>query len=49
MSDAQVEGRVESGKYVYYKILVKNPRVSIKIHLKGKTGDPDLVCRYLRC
>ena len=69
---------MESGKYVYYKMLVKNPparehqdppqapcpcvyhigihtyilsnnnqvknpRASIKIHLKGKAGDPDLV------
>ena len=31
-------GAVASGNYVYYKVLVNNPRASIKIHLKVGGG-----------
>ncbi len=39
----QVSGVVETGQYVYFKALITNPRASIKILLKSKSGDPDLV------
>lgn len=42
-------GSVGCGKYVYYKVLVNNPRASIKIHLKGKSGDPDLMVGNSAC
>jgi len=47
--NTEVAGVVESGKYVYFRFVVHNPRASIKIVLKGKSGDPDLVVGNSTC
>lgn len=47
--NTEVSGVVETGQYCYFKLLITNPRASIKISLKSKSGDPDLVVGNSSC